>query len=306
VRNKDIAQAAGVTPAGAKRRNDFLQSVGLLERRRRGKEVQYCTTILSYLVNLGLAEENRAPSMGVIYTYLELTKPYSEKILQDLQIGRPEPSKTGRKAEEAIIHRACEDGKAFFGLIAYLWPSDTLSQIHLDLPGFNRTGTRILTINDIVLPLPRLREEEYDKMLNARRNRQGRQGKQGGTQPEAGMEDAKESLLRSLMTGRARVADYGEQEATVHQILAVSRSGGREYLSALSKLKETLTSWQTKGPLLPVITQALEGVIDGFRKIGVTPGPAPVPAPVGLPSFPIFDPFNENRYAEIRRRFTAG
>lgn len=301
VRNKDTAQAAGMTPAGAKRRNDFLEGIGLLERRRRGKEVQYCTTILSYLANLGLAEENRAASMGAIQLYLDLTRPYSERLLRDLGIGPQPGGENGQGEEGGAVGEVFEDGKTFFGLVAYLWPLDTLSQVQIDLPGFNRKGARILTINDIVLPIPRLGEEEYDQVLGTSPS-----ARDGETQTGTSMEGLKEALLRSLMTGRARVTDYGEQRAFAQMPPAGPGTGAKEYLWVVSRLREILMAWGTKGPLLQIIIDTLDTVIDESGDMGVPGGGEPGPAPVGVPGFPILESFSEERYGEIIKRFTPG
>jgi hypothetical protein len=295
VRNKDIAEAMGMTPAGAKRRNEFLQSLGLLERRRCGKEVQFCTTLLAYLANLRLGEEEPLAAMGAMRRYLDLTRQYSLLILRDLA-----PSKAGH--DQGRLEAEYQRYREIHGVLAYLWPTGMLSKLWIDLEGFNRPGAVIYEINQLRIPLPMLSGEEYGSVasrldevpVGAAKTEEG-QGQ--------GYEDAWEYLSKELLTGQISVADYRKHMTSIMEELAESTERANQHYTLLVRLRQWLNQFQTVGPILVILKEILDRMLGELADLGLAEADLPEDIPVGLPEFEILPRFNEQTYSQIKQSY---
>ncbi len=283
VRNKDIAEATGMTPAGAKRRNEFLQSLGLLERRRRGKEVQFCTTLLAYLANLRLGEEEPFAAMGAMGCYLDLTKQYSLGILRELT---PSLGGGGSNNLEAEYRRY----RGIHGIIAYLWPREMLSKLWVDLPGFNRPGAILYEINQLKLPLPIVSPDEYESVASSLKDMPAEAIKEGQGQGDG---DIWKYLSKGLLTGQIAMADYSQHRTKIMEELAESSEKANQHYTLLVRLRQWFDEFQAVGPVLVLVKGILDSMLKELADLGLVEADIPQDIPVGLPEFEILPPFND-------------
>jgi len=286
VRNKDIARVLGMTPAGAKRKSESLEAVGLLQRRRHGKEVQSCSTVLAYIANLDLAASHRLESMGVMRVYLDATKEYSMRVLRELGV-------SSQEEREYLFRR----GRDFLAYEAYLFPVDMLGQLYFCIPGFNRSNTRILEANSLTLPLPRMDPTEYS-VLRARMKTMLSKGIDSNKRLAAIDIDA--IILRGLLTGEAKLVDYEAQRHAIEETYSESRSKAAEHCTVLQRFRELLSGLGEKGPFLYIIDYKLGSILEHLAQLGLRPVDLPEPM-VGLPNFDIFPPYNEDLYTSLVR-----
>ncbi len=292
VRNKDIAEATGMTPAGAKRRNEFLESIGLLERRRRGKEVQYCTTILAYLANLDLAIEEPLAALGVMRAYLELAKPYSMRLLKDLGTLERSDSEGDREAEFS-------EYKELQAIMAYLWPRDLLSKLWVDLKGFERPGAVLYDVNRMAIPLPLLMPEEYESVAHDIEKVAGELGEG----PEG--YDIWKEISKDLLTGRIGVGDYRQQKNLITEKLAKSRLRANQHYTVLRRFRKWIGEMNTVGPMLAPLMTILDEMLDELGSLGFEDVQIPDEIPIGMPDFQVIPAFDEEIYARNRESHLA-
>jgi len=284
VRNKDIAEAVGLTPAGAKRRNENLENLELLERRRFGKEVRTCATAIAYVANLDLAGRHRLESMAVTNMYLNSTMEYSRRILHEA--GAP----------NQLLEETIEKSLELVSCQAYLWPADVLGQMLLSIPGFNRPGTRILDLNTLTVPLPRMTIEEYRVYRNKTEEYLSANAAPG---KRLVVTDLDEMILESLLTGRAKVVDYDQQKEEIERNYHADQKRAAQHFTILVRFRRALASMRQRGPLSFVIDGKIQAIIEHLSRLGL--GPTDIPRPViGKTSVDPFPSFSEEAYEQLR------
>ncbi len=268
VRNKDIARSVGMTPAGAKRRNDFLEDTGLLERRRRGKEVQYCTTILAYIANLELVVEEPLAALGVARAYLDLTRAHQLKMLGEDEF---------------------PEFREVLATIAYMWPLETVSNLHVDVEGFNRPGATILQADRMPIPVPVLTADEFESVARELDEMSSENGDHRGEGFDAWRE-----ISKGLLTRDAWVADYRELR---HRILDRERSEERrgQAYAVLKRFKGILEGMKMKGPLHVPITAVVDDMLADTCELGLREAEIPESVPVGMPRFKVVQDLGDAR-----------
>ena len=298
VRNKDIAQATGMTPAGAKRRNGFLEGIGLLERRRRGKEVQYCTTILAYLANLDLVVEEPLAALGVVRTYLYLTKEHNLRVLKDVGSLQQPSDGVVEEASPESIEREFLELRETLATIAYIWPLEIVSKLLIDLEGFNRSGATILQANRMAIPIPILTSLEFESIAEQLEE----MAKQIKEQHGPGFDVWKEISMQFL-TGQAQVTDYQALRNLIESEQGESRNRANQHYTMLCRFAKILDDMRMKGVLHAPIKKTLDEILEDAQNLGLVKVEIPENVPIGIPRFNIIPKFNEKiKRSRIGRR----